>query len=118
MKLILATIVAVLLTGTTYAADLTTTTSIVPPQATYQFQPPPVQVQHRDFDRGPRGPGFEFRGPDVRVGPGPEVRFGGPEFHGRFLGFGRHFWHGSWYDYGVGPCWALGPDGRYWWVCD
>jgi hypothetical protein len=29
----------------------------------------------------------------------------------------RHFWHGRWYGYGVGPCWRLTPDG-YIWICD
>jgi hypothetical protein len=30
---------------------------------------------------------------------------------------GRRFFRGRWWDYGVGPCWRLLPDGAYVWVC-
>jgi len=54
---------------------------------------------------GPRGGGFRGGGPRggfVRGGRG---------------GGGRHFWHGRWWGYGVGPCWRL--VGPVWvWICD
>ena len=31
---------------------------------------------------------------------------------------GRHFWHGRWYNYGVGPRWAQQPDGSWVWICN
>ena len=49
--------------------------------------------------------------------------FGGGHFGGgHFVGGGhfggpRHFWHGRWYNYGVGSCWRLAPDGSYVWIC-
>ena len=52
--------------------------------------------------------------------------FGGGHFaggHGHFgggvvhFGGGRRFWHGRWYNYGVGSCWRLAPDGSYVWIC-
>jgi len=46
---------------------------------------------------------------------------GGGHFGGHIGGghFGgpRHFWHGRWYNYGVGSCWRLAPDGSYVWIC-
>jgi hypothetical protein len=39
---------------------------------------------------------------------------GRPGYHAG--GHGRRFWHGRWYDYGVGPCWRWTPGG-YVWVC-
>jgi hypothetical protein len=31
----------------------------------------------------------------------------------------RHFWHGTWWDYGIGPCWRWSDDyDEYLWVCD
>jgi hypothetical protein len=31
----------------------------------------------------------------------------------------RHFWHGTWYEYGVGPCWRWSDDyDEYVWVCE
>ena len=58
--------------------------------------------------RGAMQVGGGGRGGRVHVGDGGGRRFVG--------GGGRHFWHGRWYSYGVGPCWSLGPDG-YIWVC-
>jgi hypothetical protein len=58
--------------------------------------------------RGAMQVGGGGRGDRVHVGDGGGRRFVG--------GGGRHFWHGRWYSYGVGPCWSLGPDG-YIWVC-
>jgi hypothetical protein len=54
----------------------------------------------RHFGGGPHfGPGH--------FGPGPG-RFGG----------GRRFWHGRYWPYGVGPCWAWSPVyGQYVWQC-
>ena len=43
--------------------------------------------------------------------------FGGG--HGHFVrGHFRHFFHGRWWAYGVGPCWAWSDEyGEYVWVC-
>jgi hypothetical protein len=63
--------------------------------------------------RGPRGPGpaMVFRNPRMGVHHGP-----GPRFFVR--GHHRHFWHGRWWAYGIGPCWAWSDDyGEYVWVC-
>lgn len=30
----------------------------------------------------------------------------------------RRFFHGQWFDYGVGPCWRQQMDGSYVWICD
>jgi hypothetical protein len=61
---------------------------------------------------GPRGGGAGGGGPR---GGGPR---GGPRGgFGRGRGGGRHFWHGRWWGYGVGPCWRL--VGPIWvWICD
>ena len=43
----------------------------------------------------------------------------GRHYHGHvWYGRNRHFWHGRWYAYGVGPCWkwSYRLDG-YVWVC-
>jgi hypothetical protein len=33
-------------------------------------------------------------------------------------GHDHHFWHGRWWDYGVGPCWVWSDDySEYVWVC-
>jgi hypothetical protein len=47
---------------------------------------------------------------------GPHVGGGHPA---RFVrGHDRHFWHGRWWTYGVGPCWAWSDDyAEYVWVC-
>ena len=61
------------------------------------------------------GPGarvVEGRGRTVHVTPG---------FSGRVFARGhhRHFWHGRWWDYGVGPCWVWSDYyGDYVWACD
>ena len=71
------------------------------------------------------GPGAHFAAghPGARVlpghGPGAHIVAGHP---GRAFvsgGHGRHFWHGRWWDYGVGPCWAWSDvNGGYVWVSD
>jgi hypothetical protein len=34
-------------------------------------------------------------------------------------GHRRHFWHGRWWYYGVGPCWVWSDYyGEYVWACD
>jgi hypothetical protein len=31
----------------------------------------------------------------------------------------RHFWHGTWWDYGVGSCWQWSvDDDEYVWICE
>ena len=51
-------------------------------------------------------------------GPGAHV-FAGPRGQGFIGGHRRHFWHGRWWAYGVGPCWAWSNVyGAYVWVCD
>jgi hypothetical protein len=63
---------------------------------------------------GGHGPAVHFGG-----GHGPGGHFGGG--HGGHVfagGHGRHFWHGRWWGYGVGPCWRLDAYGEYVWVCD
>jgi len=32
----------------------------------------------------------------------------------RWFGHNRHFWHGQWYDYGIGTCW-INVDGDWFW---
>jgi hypothetical protein len=61
---------------------------------------------------GPGGGGGVHVG-GVHVG----VHVGGVRV-GVVHGGGRHFWHGRWYNYGVGPCWAQQPDGSWVWICD
>jgi hypothetical protein len=73
---------------------------------------------------GHGGPGA-YGGPSGHFG-GPGGHFGGPAHFGgglRFVdgghfGGGRRFWGGRWWGYGVGPCWAIAPDGSYYWICD
>jgi hypothetical protein len=58
--------------------------------------------------RGPGAPAVAGRGP----GPGGARAFvpGGHR---------RHFWHGRWWYYGVGPCWVWSDYyGEYVWACD
>jgi hypothetical protein len=44
-----------------------------------------------------------------------QVRSGHGHYH---YSHGRHFWHGQWYAYGVGSCWAYDPAyDEYYWVC-
>src|SRR5882672_4424890 len=72
-----------------------------------------------------RGGGWEHRGGEFREHRGFEGRrFEGERFEGRrFEGGphvvtpGRHFWHGRWYNPGIGPCWRWSPVG-YVWICD
>ena len=62
------------------------------------------------------GPGARVavgHGPGVRVAPGHRAR--------AFVAGGhrRHFWHGRWWYYGVGPCWVWSDFyGEYVWACD
>lgn len=63
--------------------------------------------------RGPGAPAVAGRGPGrgVRVAPG----------YGAFVpgGHRRHFWHGRWWSYGIGPCWVWSDYyGEYVWACD
>jgi hypothetical protein len=58
--------------------------------------------------RGPGAPAVAGRGP----GPGGARAFA-PGGHR------RHFWHGRWWYYGVGPCWVWSDYyGEYVWACD
>jgi hypothetical protein len=64
---------------------------------------------------GPRAPVVAGRGPrpGARVAPGYGARAFAPGGHR------RHFWHGRWWDYGVGPCWVWSDYyGEYVWACD
>jgi hypothetical protein len=70
--------------------------------------------------KGPiKGPGLG--GPHVPIGPiklpgGPGgPGFGGPHFGPHGFG-GPRFWHGRYWAYGIGPCWAPTPEG-FVWVC-
>ena len=39
----------------------------------------------------------------------------GRAYNGHYwYGHNRHFWHGAWYAYGVGPCW-INVDGLWFW---
>ena len=39
----------------------------------------------------------------------------GQRYNGRvWYGHNRHFWHGAWYAYGVGPCW-VNVEGEWFW---
>jgi hypothetical protein len=55
-------------------------------------------------------------GVGVGVGLGTAAVIGGRYGGGIWYGTGRRYWHGQWYNYGVGPCWALAPVG-YVWIC-
>ena len=65
------------------------------------------------------GGGHHFGGRHFGGGHFAGRRFGGHRFgHGRFVGHHRHFWHGRWWDYGVGPCWVWSDVyAEYVWVC-
>jgi hypothetical protein len=63
---------------------------------------------HRAGCVGPRGAAV--------VGPGGAAVVGRRYGPGIWYGPGRRLWRGQWYDYGVGPCWALAPVG-YVWIC-
>jgi hypothetical protein len=60
-------------------------------------------------------------GARVAVGHGPGVRIA-PGYRTRAFVVGahrRHFWHGRWWYYGVGPCWVWSNYyGEYVWACD
>jgi hypothetical protein len=65
------------------------------------------------------------RGPGAPVVAGRAGRPGArvaPEFGARAFvtgGHRRHFWHGRWWGYGVGPCWVWSDYyGEYVWACD
>ena len=71
------------------------------------------------------GPGGHFEagrpGAHILPGHGPGRHFvAGPQ--GRAFvsgGHRRHFWHGRWWDYGVGPCWVWSDVySAYVWACD
>lgn len=51
----------------------------------------------------------------VRVGS-PRRNFVMGRRYGNNVWYGqkRHFWHGQWYGYGVGPCW-VNVDGLWFW---
>jgi hypothetical protein len=57
---------------------------------------------------------------NVRVNRSVGVRGGGRfvvghAYNGRvWYGHSRHFWHGAWYAYGIGPCW-VNVDGEWFW---
>jgi hypothetical protein len=54
------------------------------------------------------------------VRPGGEQFRAAPRAHA-FVGGGhhRHFWHGRWWAYGIGPCWVWSDFySEYVWVCD
>jgi|SRR5215471_6389253 len=62
-------------------------------------------------------------GAGARIVAGHEPsRHVAPGFHGRAFvagGHRRHFWHGRWWYYGVGPCWVWSDYyGEYVWACD
>lgn len=59
---------------------------------------------------GRHAPGFAVHGPRIVGGHHPAhfVR-----------GHHRHFWHGRWWTYGIGPCWVWSDDyAEYVWICD
>jgi hypothetical protein len=65
--------------------------------------------------RGPGAPAIAGRGhgPGARVAPSYGARAFVPGGHR------RHFWHGRWWSYGVGPCWVWSDYyGEYVWACD
>jgi hypothetical protein len=65
-----------------------------------------------------------LHGPGARavVGHGPGIHVAPPGHPGRAFVAGahrRHFWHGRWWYYGVGPCWVWSDFyGEYVWACD
>ena len=55
----------------------------------------------------------------VVIGPGAHVVTGQRTRVHVTGGHRRHFWHGRWWYYGVGPCWRWSDVyGEYIWVCD
>jgi hypothetical protein len=65
--------------------------------------------------RGPGAPAVAGRGPGrgMHLAPGFGARAFVPGGHR------RHFWHGRWWYYGVGPCWVWSDYyGEYVWACD
>jgi hypothetical protein len=62
---------------------------------------------------GHSGPGMSMSHPGSGMNRSPGVRRG--DMRGRGGGR-RHFYHGRWWDYGVGPCWRPTPRG-YIWIC-
>jgi hypothetical protein len=51
--------------------------------------------------------------------PGVHVAAGHPARAHFAFGHHRHFWHGRWWYYGVGPCWVWSDYyGEYVWACD
>jgi hypothetical protein len=66
-------------------------------------------------ERGPGAPAVAGRGPGrgMHLAPGFGARAFVPGGHR------RHFWHGRWWYYGVGPCWVWSDYyGEYVWACD
>jgi hypothetical protein len=73
---------------------------------------------------GGRGGGHAFHGaPHIghigRRAPGFAVHHGASHGHRFFVrGHNHHFWHGRWWDYGVGPCWVWSDQYQeFVWVC-
>jgi hypothetical protein len=65
--------------------------------------------------RGPGAPAVAGRGTGrgIHVAPGFGARASVSGGHR------RHFWHGRWWYYGVGPCWVWSDYyGEYVWACD
>jgi hypothetical protein len=56
------------------------------------------------------------RGPQVNRSAHANRRYVvGRTYNGNiWYGHRRHFWHGTWYDYGVGSCW-INVDGDWFW---
>src|SRR5712671_3039260 len=55
----------------------------------------------------------------VGHGPGARVVAGHRDRAHFAFGHRRHFWHGRWWYYGVGPCWVWSDYyGEYVWACD
>jgi hypothetical protein len=61
--------------------------------------------------KGGGGGGWQQGGGKGKPGSGPGGGWQGGGGH-----HGRRFWHGRWWDYGVGPCWRITPAG-YIWIC-
>jgi hypothetical protein len=72
-------------------------------------------------DNGRRGGGDHVAAVHVGAGHGPGAHVVAGHSGRAFVSGGhrRHLWHGRWWDYGVGPCWAWSDvTGGYMWVCD
>jgi hypothetical protein len=67
------------------------------------------------------GGGGRFGNGHFAVGPGPGAHVA-PGYGARAFvsgGHHRHFWHGRWWAYGIGPCWVWSDYyGEYVWACD